>query len=72
MKIDPNKFYACRIDDREVEIYKEFSSMREAERMWKNPKYSSRRDFATAAGFFIIKLLEKRKLVETDESSPNR
>jgi hypothetical protein len=61
--IDPKKFYAIRISNTEIEIYREFSSMKEAECMWKDPRYCSRRDFATAAGSLVLKLLERRQLV---------
>ncbi len=68
-KIDPNKAYAIRISDTEVEIYREFNTMKEAERMWKNPRFGSRRDFATTTGAFLLKLLEKRRLVEATNTN---
>jgi len=63
-KIDPNKAYAIRITSTEVEIYREFKTMKEAERMWRDPRYATRRDFATTTGACLLKLLEKRRLVE--------
>lgn len=62
--IDPKKAYAIRVTNTEVEIFKEYKKMEEAERLWKDVRWSRMRDFATVTGVFLIELLEKRTLVQ--------
>lgn len=64
-KVDPKKFYAIRFNKYEVEIFREFNTMNDAERLWKDIRWSRIRDFATVAGFYLIEILETRELVKT-------
>lgn len=66
-KIDPKKTYAIRVNFVEVEIFKEYDNVNDAERLWKDVRWSRMRDFATVSGSFLIELLQKRKLVNNKE-----
>jgi hypothetical protein len=69
MNIDPKKGYAIRLTSTEVEIYREFKSLQDAERLWKDIRWSRRPGFATIPGFFLLECLETRKLVASQENA---
>lgn len=64
-KVDPKKAYAIRFNSTEVEIFREFNTMSDAERLWKDIRWSRIRDFATVSGSYLIEILQSRKLVQT-------